>query len=626
MGLDLSGRRRAPFVFLVFALVHLAAHAELAEPVLGREPVAATSATMSACERIVHSPECSEFRLRRTDLKDQFLRCDGPNPGASSVAYACGKGLVSAAKEYVAIFDPPELNATGQAFHGLLKGCFADVACREANYKLGVPNRQVGTDELQRLAKVPTDSYLRVQPFYYGTLERLKQMKAKELDLAARGLDPTTSEGQSAMREAFPGWKPEYRLVYTEETWSESARKMTKAVTARVKELGIELKCLDEPTVTEMMCFGAGFLVDPAVALKGVTAFPRAAKVLGRLLRASGELKSAAVLKVEAKWGRTLTADELKIVDEAHRVGALEKGKDGSPAGLGNYTLGQLRRKHELLSGKFDSAQIRDLMESGAVGMSVEEIAQARALRPAADLVPSRRLTADAPDADAVFAQFARAESNTTRLTNDLAAIDARMSRYPEFQKVERQVQQLESRQRELLESWDAGNTAETLKRQSQLEDIEVKLARARRDVELWQKRATNSDWSAVAANPQTLMANRTYDIATRAGENLKVSFNEKVVQDLAWSTGDNTRERAIRSAVESLAQGTNQSLKPMTLGDDIIYKIQIRGTATGAYRVYGMKKDGVLYFVHWEHESVHDSAYLQRVRRATLEGMRSIH
>lgn len=377
MGLDdLRARRRAILSFAAVAALGFtatAARAEMAAPHLSAPEVASAVPQAPTCEQIVDSPACADFRLRRRDLQGQFLRCDGPNPGASSVPVACAKGVWGAVKEYAAIFEAPELNATGQAFHGMMRECFRDTACRESTVRAGQNGRELTEAERQQLARVPAESFLRVQPFYYGILERLKAMKAKEIDLAARGIDPRGPAGEAAMKEAFPGWKPEYRLVYVGETWSESVHKATAAISARLKELGVELQCLDEPTVTEMLCFGAGLVADPLVALKGVTALPRAAKVMSKLMRASGELKSAAILKLEAKWGRALTADELKLIDEAHRIGALEKGKDGTDAGLGNYTVAQLRRKYEALQGRFTPEQIRDLMETGAVGLTPAE-------------------------------------------------------------------------------------------------------------------------------------------------------------------------------------------------------------------------------------------------------------
>ena len=61
----------------------------------------------------------------------------------------------------------------------------------------------------------------------------------------------------------------------------------------------------------------------------------------------------------------------LRAVEEAHRVGKGEIGKDGiHPARIGNYTETQLRRKTEILKqAGFSPSQIRTLMEAGVVGL-----------------------------------------------------------------------------------------------------------------------------------------------------------------------------------------------------------------------------------------------------------------
>lgn len=170
------------------------------------------------------------------------------------------------------------------------------------------------------------------------------------------------------------------------------------------------------------------------------------------------------------------------------------------------------------------------------------------------------------------------------------------------------------------------GNAAQTREVQNQLQLIEGKLERAREQVDLWRTRATNGDWATVTANPRTLAANRVYDIRTNNGEKLRVSFNDKVVENMAWSTGDNTRERAMRMTAEALQQGGGRGPELMKIDGVAIFKVQITGGSTGAYRVYGMERNGVIHFVHWEHEGVHDARYLQRVKRAVVDGMQALN
>jgi hypothetical protein len=71
----------------------------------------------------------------------------------------------------------------------------------------------------------------------------------------------------------------------------------------------------------------------------------------------------------EGLLGRKVSAEQSKALDEAHRVGAGEVGANGGPAGLGNYTKAQLKKKAEILEKSgFSEAERRMLIESEAVG------------------------------------------------------------------------------------------------------------------------------------------------------------------------------------------------------------------------------------------------------------------
>lgn len=588
----------------------------------------------ATCERTVNSETCSDFRRRRPDLKDQFLRCEA---ATKSNIVGCGKGLWSAAKEYAAIFEAPELSPLGKSFLDFQTTCFKDKTCREDAYKQGVSPRVPTADELDRLAKVPAERRLQVQPFYYGQLEQLKAMKAKELRLMTQGIDLHSRAATEAMRESFPLWKPEYRAIYTSETWTESAQKAVTAIKARLKELGVELQCLDDATVSEMLCFGAGMLVDPLIVLKGVTMLPRATKVMSKLVRGSQGLKSAAVLRLEAKWGRALTADELEVVDRAHKIGALEKGKDGTDAGVGNYTQGQLRRKYRELEDTFNREQIRDLMELEVVGLTPREQALLRAeqMRKAerrqenAESKPSRKL-GEQPIAVKVTEEMAEATldqlsevekaTNAVKAQSELAA--QKFAKNTEFQLHQRHIAALEKKQDEILSGWQMDSVESTKAANKQIADLNYKIAKAKEDADLWKLRATNDDWNVIRENPKALAPNKVYTVQTDRGEKVKVFFDEKVTSEMAWSGANETRELAMKNAAEGIGRGYNGSggsgIDVMFLDGQRIHKVQVTGRAIGAYRVYGIEKNGVIYFVHWEQESLHDAKYLQRVIRST--------
>jgi hypothetical protein len=71
----------------------------------------------------------------------------------------------------------------------------------------------------------------------------------------------------------------------------------------------------------------------------------------------------------ELTVNRKLTPKQQDAVLAAHNVGVGQKGKNGGPAGIGNYTPAQLREKTKILKDAgFSQAEIRKLMENGIVG------------------------------------------------------------------------------------------------------------------------------------------------------------------------------------------------------------------------------------------------------------------
>lgn len=71
----------------------------------------------------------------------------------------------------------------------------------------------------------------------------------------------------------------------------------------------------------------------------------------------------------EKSLGRPLSERETEALEKAHLVGLGEKGKDGKPAQIGNYTEAQLREKTKLLKeAGFSKEERRKLMQDNVVG------------------------------------------------------------------------------------------------------------------------------------------------------------------------------------------------------------------------------------------------------------------
>ena len=96
-------------------------------------------------------------------------------------------------------------------------------------------------------------------------------------------------------------------------------------------------------------------------------------------VRGTPEAKSAGgrIGNAKAKYNQAKARRD--AIEEAHQVGKNQKGRDGKPAQVridkegkvtGNFTQAQLRRKQEILKNAgFKDAEIRQLMDSGAVGL-----------------------------------------------------------------------------------------------------------------------------------------------------------------------------------------------------------------------------------------------------------------
>ena len=75
----------------------------------------------------------------------------------------------------------------------------------------------------------------------------------------------------------------------------------------------------------------------------------------------------------ERVLGRTLNTDQRQAVIDAHNVGTGQVGRDGTPAGIGNYTQTQIAGKaRRLREAGFNRIQARELMENGLVGTATK--------------------------------------------------------------------------------------------------------------------------------------------------------------------------------------------------------------------------------------------------------------
>ena len=79
----------------------------------------------------------------------------------------------------------------------------------------------------------------------------------------------------------------------------------------------------------------------------------------------------------EKSLGKSLSKKQMMALEKAHRVGLRQKGKDGTPARIGNYTEAQLREKSRILKqAGFSKVEIRTLMEDGIVGLNFRTLKQ----------------------------------------------------------------------------------------------------------------------------------------------------------------------------------------------------------------------------------------------------------
>ena len=137
-----------------------------------------------------------------------------------------------------------------------------------------------------------------------------------------------------------------------------------------------EFGCMNYKARISTLCFVAGeILLPPAAAfafLKAGRLSVQGTEKLNLMLKNKPTLFLSKRKKMgEQALDRSLGLKEAQALQEAHLVGKGKKGKDGGPAGLGNYTQAQIRKKAEILNrAGFSSSEVRTLMEEGVVGVS----------------------------------------------------------------------------------------------------------------------------------------------------------------------------------------------------------------------------------------------------------------
>jgi hypothetical protein len=157
---------------------------------------------------------------------------------------------------------------------------------------------------------------------------------------------------------------------------------------------------------------------------------------------------------------------------------------------------------------------------------------------------------------------------------------------------------------------------------------IEMEMRRADENLRIWLRRIQPLSYDEVMDEPMALMPGRIYNVRSERGETFRVRFGRTLVEQFYWENRDSGRKDA---ALQSL-KGVHRGIRPSTSGaaggvdffkvvDGIqTLKIQIVGHGVGAYRVYGCLKNGVMEFLLWEHEGLHDARYISRVTHHTAD------
>ena len=134
-------------------------------------------------------------------------------------------------------------------------------------------------------------------------------------------------------------------------------------------------QCLNNETRANIVCkFLSEILIPPIGGITLLKAGRAAAIKFPNVARAFAYLNNfrsdiARLAQGENLLGRNLHNSERQAIIEAHRVGENQPGRDGTPAGIGNYTRDQLRRKGEILrEAGLSDVERGILIRNGIVG------------------------------------------------------------------------------------------------------------------------------------------------------------------------------------------------------------------------------------------------------------------
>ena len=185
--------------------------------------------------------------------------------------------------------------------------------------------------------------------------------KAKRLQsLGIFGTDVSFSSPymQEAM-EACEDTLNQLEEMQTEEQTAnaEKNNKLCENLPVRAKQTSDLKSCILQASLASLP------ITLPILGLAGLAVARGLGKASSSLPSISASKRAEEVLKTK------LSPVQQRAVEEAHLVGRGEKGKDGSIAGIGNYTEDQLKRKADILKqAGFSRNQRRTLMEAGVVG------------------------------------------------------------------------------------------------------------------------------------------------------------------------------------------------------------------------------------------------------------------
>lgn len=525
---------------------------------------------------------CREFAQKHPELASDIAMDGnaGPSPSLRQLAKKCWSGATGAWKDQLEQLIVQPLKyffvTSPQIQKNLIEACNQSVDCKVQLYHEATGEFASGKaleelkasmsftklDVLYRRARARYNSTGQQDRRFIQELENRKWLK------------------QSGFANSDVALDPEQEQI---SIWQAVKNKIDKSLT--------HFRCMKPEVASDAVCYGLASVIDPTIAAGIVAKGPRLAKwIVGS---AAATDRASLIAALEKKWGRSLTTEERAAIEQAHVVGAGAKGADGAAAGVGNYTMAQLREKYRALQTRFNSSEIRDLMEKGVVGLSKQEQLEV----------------------NAVLEKMTAAQVQTEDLK--LATIkDSNILNSADYQAYQKNVKALERKQEEIFSEWRADNPASTQKARKEIESVNERANRLKAEGQLWAARAENRNWNVIRENPKAIVPGRIYEVKTERGDVVKVKFNERVVREMMWESADDLRAKAGAASIKALSRGFGgkSGLELMSLDGRKVYKIQIIGRALGAYRIYGVEKNGVYTFVNWEHEGSHDSRYLQRV------------